>query len=119
VIIGQVNVKSVTILEAKDDPPVAGYGHAPVAFQVSLERVKPVSRQIKVSRRFRPVEMRQNVPDTGRLIGPDSAWVVLLEQAPQTLMPKRPYHPLLYRVAVHVARRSNSLRSALSVTAIK
>jgi len=52
--------------------------------------VKPVSRQIKIDRRFRPVKMRQNVPDAGGLIGPDSAWVALPEQPLQAFMPKRP-----------------------------
>jgi hypothetical protein len=35
----EINVKSVAVLEAENNPPVAGYRHAPVAFQFARKRM--------------------------------------------------------------------------------
>jgi hypothetical protein len=92
VIIYQIHVKRVAVLKAKNNPPVAGYGHAPTAFQAASQRVKPVPGQAEIARVVRLIEMRQRVADAPDLIGPHTARIVALEQAFQSPVTKRPYH---------------------------
>jgi hypothetical protein len=43
VIVHQIDIKRIAIFEAERNPPVAGYGHTPVAFPFTPQRVKPVA----------------------------------------------------------------------------
>jgi hypothetical protein len=63
-----------------------------MAFQFTPQWVKPVAWQIEITRAPRLVEVSQYVADTPSLIGSYPAPIIVLEQAFQPLVPKRPYH---------------------------
>ncbi len=86
--IHKIDIKRVAILESKNNPPIAGYGDAPKAFQVAAQRVKPVARQIEIARLPCLIEMRQHVTDAPDLIGSYPARIVALEQAFQSPVAK-------------------------------
>jgi hypothetical protein len=92
VVIHQINIERVTVNEAEDNPPVAGYRSAPRALQVALESVETIARQVEVGRALRCIQMTQNVSDPARLISANLAGIPLLEQAFQTPVPESAYH---------------------------
>ena len=81
VVIDQPYVQCVSVLEAEYNPPVAGYGHTPIAFQLAPQWVKAIARQIEVGRGMRLVEVKQNIPNPAHLVGANAARIVVLEQA--------------------------------------
>jgi hypothetical protein len=93
VVIHQINVESVPILVTKDDPPVTGYRHTPLAPLVASKRVEAIARQIEIGRVKRHVQVSQYVGNPADLIGADPTRIPLLKQAPQAAVPERLYHP--------------------------
>ena len=45
VVVRQIDIERLAIFEAERNPPIAGYGHAPMAFPFTPQRVKPVAGQ--------------------------------------------------------------------------
>lgn len=70
-IVHQIDIKCVAVHEEKDNPPVAGNGHTPVAFQFAPQRVEPVPRQIQGARVTGLIEVSQHILDAPDLIGPE------------------------------------------------
>jgi hypothetical protein len=91
VVVHQINVERITVNQAENNPPVAGYRNAPHALKIALESMKTVAGQIKIRRPLPPIQVTQNVRNPAHLIGTDLARVPLVEvfQAP---VPERPYH---------------------------
>jgi hypothetical protein len=72
VVVDQIEFEGVPVFGAGDDPPVAGYGHAPVAREIAFPGVAPESGQVEAGWH----EL---------LIGTDATRGILLEQALKTL----------------------------------
>ena len=62
-VIEQINIGDVALVEAKNDPPVAANGNAPIAHEIASQRVQPPARQIEVVRLRCLVETRQHARD--------------------------------------------------------
>jgi hypothetical protein len=79
VVVHQINVERVTVNEAENNPPVAGYRNALHALKIALESVKAIARQIKIRRPLRPIQVTENVRDPAHLISTDPARFPLVE----------------------------------------
>jgi hypothetical protein len=58
--IAEIDVESVSVLEAKRDSPVSADGHGPEAFQVAFERVQAIAGNVQRLGRFGDIEGREN-----------------------------------------------------------
>ena len=67
-----------------------GYRDAPARFEFTTQGVKTITRQIKVGRVVRLIEVNQNIPNTPDLLCPNAARIIVLIQALQTPVPERP-----------------------------
>jgi len=91
VVVHQFNVEYVTVHKAEDNPPIAGYRHAPHPLKASLQGVEAISRQIKIGGRLRRIQVGENIREPICLIRTNPARVTLVE-AFKSPVPKRPYH---------------------------
>ena len=89
-VVDQVDVVSFAAPKPKDHAPVGGNRDAPEALPISLEGVKPVSRQIEILRFLSIIKVRQRNSDALRLIGPQLALVALFIEPLEAAMAKRP-----------------------------
>ncbi len=80
-IIHQINIVCVTFQKAENNPPVTGNGYAPVSFQFPPQGVKTISRQVKIRRVLRSIQMTKHIRNPSRLIGAYAARVVILKNA--------------------------------------
>ncbi len=62
-IANEVYIVCTAVLESEDDPPVAGHGHGPESVQLSLQGMKPVTRESHVLYRHGFVQPRQDSCD--------------------------------------------------------
>jgi hypothetical protein len=105
VIVHQVDVESVPVFEAENNPPVARNRNAPYIFQATLETVEPITRQIKIGWTLRAIQVCQYIRDSLPLIRANLARVACLVQA---LKPRcrivlitRVAYPVPVRVSTH------------------
>src|SRR6185312_13799618 len=91
-VVGIIDIKHLPLFQAKDDAPVRLNRHSPKALEVTLERMRPVSRQVEVLRHPRNIESRQNAAQLFDMPGIQASRVVVLMQALQALMTERPDH---------------------------
>ena len=70
VVVGQVDVVSITVLNAKCHSPVARDRDPPVPLEIAIQRMKSVAGQIQIRRLAGIVEIGQRQRDTVREIGP-------------------------------------------------
>ncbi len=85
-VIDQVHISHVSIIKPEDHTPVGPDRHGPGAFQVSLQRVQPESRQVKVARLRRAIKKGQNILDFIKMFRRDPAPIALFEEALQAAM---------------------------------
>jgi hypothetical protein len=78
-IVNQVNVKSPTVFESKNDPPIRADCDCPRALEVPAQRMEPERRHIHNLDRFRRLQRRQNLPDLAHMLGIDAPGVVVVE----------------------------------------
>ena len=64
-VIDKINVQNVPSLEAENNPPVSGNGDGPKAFEVTLERMKPKTRQVHLLGRRDDIQAGK---DAGNLV---------------------------------------------------
>ena len=67
-VVGQIDLVCIAVLKAKDDAPIAGDHHAPVALQVALERMETIARQIEITGGLSLVQMEQHIVDAVELV---------------------------------------------------
>ena len=60
-IIDKINVESIPILKAINDPPIAGNLHTKKPFPVAPKWVEIITRQIKLRGESRHIETAQNI----------------------------------------------------------
>ncbi len=59
-VVDQIDIKNVTILEPKNNSPIAGYIHGVKAVQPARQTVKTISRPSHMLDRICGIEVRQN-----------------------------------------------------------
>jgi hypothetical protein len=79
-IVDQIDLVSVAILEAKDDPPVAGHGYAPEALQIALQGMETIARESHLLRSIDNIQPGKDVLDPVQLIGPHLLPIAAQEQ---------------------------------------
>jgi hypothetical protein len=95
-VVDQTYVASVAFLKAEGHAPVRPDPHAPVAFHVALERVKPETRQVHVIGLSGTVENGENIFDPFDMIGPDALRFAVLKKPFQALVPETLNHKTAY-----------------------
>jgi len=90
-VIGQLNVPSVAVLKAEDDPPVGAHGQGPEAPQIAFKPVQAIAGQIESLRRAGGIEESQNLLNGIDKLRTDAAAVASLIKTFQTAMFEAPY----------------------------
>ena len=85
-IVNVINIEHVSPGQPEGNAPICLNGHRPKAFAVAFERMEPVPWQIKVLRRRRNVEARQNTAELFDMPGIQPSRVIILIKALQALM---------------------------------
>ena len=98
-VIHEIDIQSITVIKAEDNPPVTGNADAPDVFEIAFETVQAVAGKIHVRRLRRHVQVGQNVFDALRLIGAKLTRITFIETL-EPAMPDRLYQCRLYRVSV-------------------
>ena len=63
-IVDQIDVEGISILKAKDDPPVAGHSHAPKSLKVASERMEAKAVNTHILGLLGDIEARQDALDS-------------------------------------------------------
>jgi hypothetical protein len=85
-IVDQFHVTRRPILEAKNNAPVGAYGNGPKAFELSLKRVQPQSRQVDILDHTGRMDIGENDRNPLNEVRPDQFAVIVLEQASKALV---------------------------------
>jgi hypothetical protein len=94
VIVSQINVKRVTILKAKNDPPVGTHDDRPNALKIANEKMKAKTWTVHVFHFFRRIQEAENVFDLLDVLGAHAFAVTILEQALKAFVAKADNHGL-------------------------
>jgi hypothetical protein len=78
--------------ESEDDSPIPRYRYGSKATPIALQRMQLQARQGHPVRRPALVEVRQDQPNAIGAFGWHRAAVSVLEESPQTVVPKAPDH---------------------------
>jgi hypothetical protein len=97
-IVDQVHVERIALLEAKDNPPVAGDRDAPKTLQIALQRMKSIAGKRHLLSSISDVQPGEDILDPIELISPDLLPIAAQEQTSQSPMLERSDHALLYGV---------------------
>src|SRR5260370_1902095 len=92
VVVGQINVKSVASLEAKNDPPVGTHNNGPKAFKVADETMKAESGNVHVFDFFRRIQEAENIFDPLDVLCAYAFANTVLEKALKALVAKADDH---------------------------
>ena len=71
-IINEVHIKSLPVLEPKNNAPVRAHSERPKSFEIALQRVQPEGRQIKVADALGGVEQSEDVAEFPDVLGVDA-----------------------------------------------
>jgi hypothetical protein len=63
VVVRQINVESIAIFKAKNDPPVGAHNNRPKAFKIANERMQAQSRKVHVVDPFGCIQKAENIVD--------------------------------------------------------
>jgi hypothetical protein len=92
VIVDEIHVVSLTLVETKDDAPVARHGHCPQPSQITFERVKLKAWKSHVSNFYRLVQTGQYSPDFVHVSWREAPMVVEIVESFKTPMFERRDH---------------------------
>ena len=92
VIIDEIDVVHVSGFKPERDSPVPGNRNAPKSSAVPSEWMQSVSRQIKVARLPRRIQVCQSEGDSVQLVGGYSTGVASVIESPQSPVAKRSNH---------------------------
>ena len=87
-----INVESIMLGKAKNDPPVCTNRNRPKTFRPALERLQPEAGHIHIGGHPDRIEPCQNIAALIGVFGYDAARVVLFMEALQSLVRYGSYH---------------------------
>jgi hypothetical protein len=91
-IVNEIYVESISVLEAKDDPPVAGHGNAPISLEVASERMEAKAVNTHILNLLGDIETTQDAFDPADQVRPHSTTVSPLVEALQAAVPEPQDH---------------------------
>jgi hypothetical protein len=89
-VIHKVDIERLAVLEPEDDAPVGAHRDRSKTFEVAGQGMNSEGRQVQRLDLLRGLQNDQNLFELSHVVGIDPLRKVILEQLPQSLMPKAP-----------------------------
>jgi hypothetical protein len=116
-VVGQINVKCVASLKAKNDPPVGTHDDGPKAFKIANESVKTESRNVHVFDCYRRIQKTENIIDPLDMLWADAFAITIFEEAFKALVAEADDHwPSVAETAGNMSRYMCQRRLFSAVT---
>jgi len=94
-VIDKIDVESLSVFKAKNDPPIGADSYRVKTFQLSLQRMQPKRWDVHPFNFLRGMEGGQNKRNARQHVLGHFAAVVILEETPQSFVLEAFYHGLI------------------------
>jgi hypothetical protein len=94
-IVDEIDVEGISALEAKNDPPIAGHGDAPISLEIASERMEAKAVDAHILNLLGNIKATQDALDPADQVGLHATAVSPLIEALQATVPESQDHAVL------------------------